>query len=137
MRCFDLVVTCLSCGFDHERAAGYIERAGLTPMFHRTDLFPFPLDDPEVWNYAGVILDHDPRQALRALRVPTLALFGGDDAIVPVEASVAVYEACVSPDLLSVAVLAGGDHRLQHDGRLVDSYFSVLDAFIEQALTRR
>ena len=137
VRCFDLVVACMSSGLDHQQAADRVERAGLAPVLQRTDLFPFPLDDPDVWRYACALIDHDPRPALRALRVPTLALFGADDPIVPVDVSAVVYEACVRSDLLTVAVLAGGDHRVQRDGRVVDAYFPTLDAFLGQALAPR
>ena len=137
IRCFDLVVACMSSGLDHQQAVDRVERAGLASVLQRSDLFPFPLDDPDVWRYACVLIDHDPRPALRALRAPTLALFGADDSIVPVDVSVVVFEACVRSDLLTVAVLAGGDHRVQRDGRVVDAYFPTLDAFLDQALARR
>jgi pimeloyl-ACP methyl ester carboxylesterase len=66
--------------------------------------------------------------------VPTLALFGADDPVVPVAASVAAFESYVAPELLTVAVLPGGDHRIQRDGQLVDDYFDTLSAFVEMSL---
>jgi pimeloyl-ACP methyl ester carboxylesterase len=137
LRCFELAVACLGADASFDSFVGYVERAGLTHVFRRAELFSFPLDDPDVWPYATVIFDHDPRPAMRSLAVPTLALLGADDPIVPVDASVAAYESCVRSDLLTVAVLAGGDHRMHHDGRLVDDYFRVLDDFVGRALAGR
>jgi fermentation-respiration switch protein FrsA (DUF1100 family) len=52
------------------------------------------------------IFDYDPRPAMERISVPTLALFGGDDAIVPVDESVAVYREAVRPDLLTLPTTA-------------------------------
>ena len=78
------------------------------------------------------VLDHDPRPSMRAIRVPLLAVFGAADDIVPVAASVAAFLECVDPTLLTVAVLAGGDHRLQRGDPpvLVDGYRDTLIRFI-------
>lgn len=135
VRCFELVLACISSGFDIETAGRIIESAGLAQVYARADLFSFPIDDPDLWRFAALIVDHDPRRALRRLSVPTLALFGAQDLVVPVHASVAVYEACVRADLLTTVVLERADHRLEHDGRLHERYFTVLDRFIDRALT--
>ncbi len=60
-------------------------------------------------------LDHDPRDALERIRCPVLALFGGADPIVPVDASVAVFVAARAgrPGGLRVEVFDGGDHRIR------------------------
>lgn len=134
VRCFDLALACLSSGLEFEAAARIIQAAGLGRVHGRTDLFSFPIDDPGLWRFAALIIDHDPRPALRRLRAPTLALFGAQDAVVPVHASAASYVACVPADLLTTAVLEPADHRLEHDGRLNESYFTVLDGFIDRVL---
>jgi len=136
LRCFDLVLTCMSAGAAFASTAARVERAGLTHVYRRPDLFSFPLDDPDVWPYATVIIDHDPRRAMRSLAVPTLALFGANDHVVPVDSSVAAYESYVAPELLTIAVLPDGDHRIQRDGQLVDGYVAALDAFVPSALMR-
>lgn len=136
MRCFELATACLSARITFDSFVGYVERAGLSEVLQQPDLFSFPLDDPDVWPYATVILDHDPRPALRSLAVPTLALFGAADSLVPVDASVAAFEAFVAPELLTVAVLPGGDHRIQRDGQLVEGYFDALSAFVEEYVPR-
>lgn len=50
---------------------------------------------------------------MRGIAVPLLALFGADDEVVPVDDSVTAIRAHVDPHLLSIAVLSGGDHRVQ------------------------
>jgi pimeloyl-ACP methyl ester carboxylesterase len=92
--------------------------------------------DAEEWALATSIIDYDPRPALRALRVPVLALFGADDAVVPVEPSVAAYRDEVATDLLTIVVLPGGDHRIQTDDPpgLVTGYLETLTTFIADAV---
>lgn len=89
-------------------------------------------DDGDEWGLFARILDYDPRPALSRASVPVLALFGADDAVVPVAESVAAYRAAVRPDLLTVAVLPGGDHRLQRGEppHLVDGYLDTLTGFV-------
>ncbi len=95
----------------------------------------FVAADGREWELARAILDHDPRPAMRRIEVPVLALFGADDEIVPVEDSVEVYRAEVRADLLTVAVLPGGDHRVQTGDppRLVDGYAATLAGFVLDA----
>ena len=89
--------------------------------------------DAASWAVAGRILDHDPQPGLRVARLPLLAVFGAADDIVPVVASVAAFIECVDPALLTVAVLAGGDHRLQRGDppMLVEGYVDTLVRFID------
>jgi uncharacterized protein len=92
----------------------------------------FVAADGREWELARTILDHDPRPAMRRIEVPVLSLFGADDEIVPVADSVAAYRAEVRADLLTVAVLPGGDHRIQTGAppRLAEGYAATLTAFI-------
>ena len=53
-------------------------------------------DDAE-WELQRLLVDHDPRPALRGLAVPVLALFGADDEITPVAVSVEAFRAEVRP----------------------------------------
>jgi pimeloyl-ACP methyl ester carboxylesterase len=77
-------------------------------------------------------MDYDPRAALERIRIPTLAVFGGDDPITPVEDSVAVFREAVAPGLLHVEVFAGAGHRLEvgDPPRLADGYLETLASFI-------
>jgi uncharacterized protein len=102
LRDFDAVVTMMRTRVPFERARDrFGDRDG-----------PFVPDDAAVWGFACSIIDYDPRPALERIRVPLLALFGSDDAVVPVDESVTVYREAVRPELLTVAVLPG-DHRVQ------------------------
>jgi uncharacterized protein len=96
-----------------------------------------PADDAEL-ELMRRWLDHDPRAALERIRCPVLAVFGADDPIVPVEASVAVFRGARAgrPGGLEVTVLAGADHRLRVAGGGVHSaYLDRLAAWIEAVAT--
>jgi uncharacterized protein len=88
--------------------------------------------DPASWTAVQRILDHDPRPGLAAVDVPLLAVFGAADDIVPVGPSVAAFLANVDSTLLTIVVLAGGDHRLQRGEPpvLVEGYTEILTRFI-------
>ncbi len=79
---------------------------------------------PELWRFLVDLFEYNPAPALERIRVPVLALFGGADEIVPVEKSVAVYQAAVLPDLLTVAVFPrrrpsrAGRRSAAHGGRI-------------------
>jgi pimeloyl-ACP methyl ester carboxylesterase len=89
-------------------------------------------DGPELWGYAGLIIDHDPAPALAALTVPLLAVLGGTDEVVPVAACVDGYRRTVRPDLLTLRVIDGGDHRIQdpETGELIPEYLPTLTSFV-------
>jgi pimeloyl-ACP methyl ester carboxylesterase len=91
--------------------------------------------DAAEWALHRRLIDHDPRPALRRLTVPVLALFGADDEITPVAISVEAFREAVRPDLLTIAVLPGGDHRVQagEPRQLVDGYCSALVGFVRAA----
>jgi uncharacterized protein len=126
----------MHAGLAFESMRTTIERSNLPAVYERLNLILFP-DDAELWNLMLAIFDYDPRPAMERISVPTLALFGGDDAIVPVDHSVAVYREAVRPDLLTVRVFPGADHRVQtHDPlRLADDYLETLSSFIAAAVT--
>lgn len=73
----------------------------------------FVPDDPDLWAFAGRILEYDPVEALSALTMPVMAVLGSDDDIVPVIESAAIYRRTVSPRLLTLRIVNGGDHRMQ------------------------
>lgn len=135
-RCFELVLTCMRNDVPLAHVAGIVAQSGLAATLERTELFSFLPEDDAIWALASSMIDHDPRPSLRTLTTPTLALFGADDALVPVAESVVAYRASVEAELLTVAVLAGGDHRVQHGDptELVADYRPTLTSFIERAL---
>lgn len=134
LRCFDLALVCMSLGLDHGAAVEVIRAAGLGAVHARAELFSYPLDDPDLWRIASRIVDHDPQPAMRRLEVPVLAMFGGRDRAVPVDASAVAHRSCVRADLLTLTVLDGADHRLHRGGRLHEDHLPTLDRFIDRAL---
>ncbi len=87
--------------------------------------------DADAWQLWCLLLCHDPAEALAAIDVPLLVLYGADDRMVPVGASVDRLRRFVRADLLHVAVLSGGDHRMQRNGHLVDGYAVALLGFLD------
>jgi pimeloyl-ACP methyl ester carboxylesterase len=134
MRDFEAIVAMLRERVRFDEARRRIADAGLGAVYEDLDL-PFVPEDESEWDLAAAMIDYDPRPALERIRVPVLALFGSDDTIVPVADSVSVYSAAVRPDLLTVAVLPGGDHRLQagESPQLVDGYLETLASFVSEA----
>ena len=132
---FEELVDALRRGTAYEAVRKRFESEQLPTVYGERKLVLFP-DDEELWSFLLRVFDYDPRHALERIRVPLLALFGAEDPIVPVEASVAVYEGAVRPELLTVAVLAEGDHRLQTGDPpvFVDGYLDTLSSFIVAAV---
>jgi uncharacterized protein len=130
LRDFDLIVELM-----RRRLPFDVARRRIEEERHRTAdgklALPFVPDDAAVWDHACSIIDYDPRPRLERIRVPLLALFGREDDIVPVDESVAVFRAAVSPDLLTVAVLPG-DHRVQSGDPPTSSarYLEALSSFV-------
>jgi pimeloyl-ACP methyl ester carboxylesterase len=95
----------------------------------------FELADEADWELMRALVDYDPRPALEKIKVPVLALFGADDPIVPVEASVTVFREAVRPELLTIGVFPDADHRLMvgEPPRLAEGYLDTLAAFVRAA----
>lgn len=124
---FEHLIDLARSGADHATARGVVDAAGevAAPIAGL-------VADADTWQLVTAILPHDPAAALAAIDVPLLALYGADDRVVPVDASVDRLGRLVRPELLHVAVLAAGDHRIQHDGRLVDGYAEALLGFLDR-----
>lgn len=135
MRAFDAQIGLMREGVPFADVRSRLVEAGIAAD-EDLEALGFVPEDAAEWDLAVAMIDYDPRPALTRIAVPVLALFGRDDTIVPVDASVAVYRATVRPELLSVAVLSGGDHRVQtgEPPRLVDSYLETLSSFIARAV---
>ena len=130
LRGYDAIADLLRRGASLGDARDRMDALGLTG--DELDPLERLAGDATSWAAARRILDHDPRPGLRAAQLPLLAVFGAADDIVPVSASVAAFLDCVDPALLTVAVLAGGDHRLQRGDppMLVEGYVETLLRFI-------
>ncbi len=132
---FELVAAGLASGLSFEAMRTRIERAYPEDVLERLDLVLLP-DDPALWALFLEMYDYDPRPALERSRVPVLALFGAEDTIVPVEASLSTYRETVRTELLTVEVFAGADHRVQTGDppALADGYLERLTDFVLQAV---
>jgi uncharacterized protein len=131
---YDELMEALRKGATYEEIRRQLESEHLPALYRERELILFP-EDEELWNFALGNFDYDPRPALERTQVPVLALFGGDDRLVPVEESMAVYREAVAPELLRVAVFPGADHRMQVGDahRLSDGYLETLTSFVLQA----
>lgn len=132
---FDKLVEALQRGAVYEDVRRQFESEQLPSLYRGRKLVLFP-DDEELWSFLLRIFDYDPRAALERIRSPVLTLFGADDPLVPVEASVTVYREAVQPELLSIAVFPGADHRMQtgDPSRLAEGYLETLTSFVLQAV---
>jgi len=132
---FDKLVEALQRGSTYEDVRSEIEPEQLPDVYRGRNLVLLP-DDEELWGFLLRMFDYDPRAALERIRVPVLALFGADDPLVPVTASVTVYREAVQPELLSVAVFPGADHRMQtgDSSRLTGRYLETLTSFVLHAV---
>jgi len=128
---FDALEEALRRGATYEDVRSQFERERLPAVYRGRELVLFP-DDEELWSFLLRIFDYDPRPALERIHVPILALFGADDPLVPVEASVTVYREAVQPDLLTLAVFPAADHRIQtgNPPRLADGHLETLTSFV-------
>ena len=135
-RYFDQLVSLMREGVPFVDVQRRIGASGFPKAFGELGLPVLP-ERAEEWELMAALLDYDPRPALERIHVPVLALFGAEDTIVPVEASVAVYEEAVRRELLTIAVLGDGDHRLQTGDppAFVDGYLDTLSSFIVSAVT--
>jgi pimeloyl-ACP methyl ester carboxylesterase len=130
-RYYDDIVAMMRAGASLADAKRRVADAAFPRAFATLRLPVLPDDEAE-WKLIAALIDYDPRPALERIRMPILAVFGADDPITPVEASVAVLRDAVRPDLLRLEVFAGAGHRLETDEppRLVDGYLDTLTAFI-------
>ena len=72
----------------------------------------------DAWEQLRSWASYDPYHDLTRVTTPTLATFGENDPLVPVAASVAVYEqtANLAARSQQIAVLPRADHRIQVNG---------------------
>jgi hypothetical protein len=134
MRNFDLALPLIRDDIPFGAALG---RLGATVSSANTlgalaRLLPANADE---WEFASAIIDYDPRPAMSQLRVPLLALYGGDDDVVPVPESLRAVRGSMATDLLRSTALAGADRRMYTtDGdTFADGYLQTLSAFVAVA----
>jgi pimeloyl-ACP methyl ester carboxylesterase len=95
--------------------------------------------DERFWEFLKRKQDHDPVPDALRLRCPHLAIFGGRDALVPVDESMHRFSASAChPDrhhqaTLTTEVFPGADHRIQTERgtQLAPRYLSTLTQWIK------
>jgi pimeloyl-ACP methyl ester carboxylesterase len=87
--------------------------------------------DSTTWAQLAAWGDYDPSGDLARLTTPTLAVFGEDDPLVPVRASVERYEqtAASAGRLQETLVFPGAGHRLQVTAGFAPGYLSRLSTW--------
>lgn len=133
---FEELVAALRRRATYAEVRRQFESEQLPTVYRDRKLVLFP-EDEELWNFLLRVFDYDPRPALERIHVPVLAMFGADDPLVPVEASVAAYREAVRPELPTVVVFPDADHRVQSGDppRLADGYLETLTRFVLQAVS--
>jgi hypothetical protein len=130
-RFYDDIIAMMREGASLGDARQRVEERGYPQAFRTLELPVLPPDEAQ-WRFGAALMDYDPRPALERIRVPTLAVFGSDDPLTPVEESVAVFRETVRPDLLQIEIFDGAGHRLEADDppALIEGYLETLTAFI-------
>jgi pimeloyl-ACP methyl ester carboxylesterase len=90
--------------------------------------------DSATWAQLSVWGDYDPCDDLASLKIPTLAIFGENDPLVPVQASVARYEetAAHTGRQQQTVVFPGVGHRLQATEGFAPGYLARLSAWCHE-----
>jgi uncharacterized protein len=86
----------------------------------------FVPDGEARWGLARLMLDYDPRPAMRGIRCKVVALFGAEDRLIPVAQSARAYRSAVRD--VEVRVFPDADHRCQvgDPPRMAHGYLDVL-----------
>lgn len=101
------------------------------------ELAPYLPENSWAWHFWVSILDFDPARDLSKIHIPILTLWGKEDRLVPVEDSIAVYQARVPPTRLVVEVFPDADHRVQigDPPRLAPGYTETVLGFIDSHIS--
>ena len=129
LRAYDTLVALVRDGADVAAIQADAARLNL-----QEDVF-IPGDDGE-FDLMRRWLDHHPRPALERIACPVLAMFGGDDRVVPVAESAGAFAVARTgrPGGLEVAILDGADHRLQVGGVLHPRYAMTVADWIHRVV---
>jgi uncharacterized protein len=126
---FDELLERLRGGAAFDDVRPLLDRERLPELYRRLELTLFAEDD-ELWSFFGRIAEFEPRRPLARITVPLLAIFGDDDPIVPVDDSVHAFRDAVRPELLTVAVFPGADHRPAG----ASGYLETLSGFVRRSV---
>jgi fermentation-respiration switch protein FrsA (DUF1100 family) len=93
--------------------------------------------DSVTWAQLVAWGDYAPRSDLACLKTPTLAIFGENDPLVPVRASVERYQETAARTARSqqILVFPEADHRLQVTAGFAPGYLSRLSSWCQEQAT--
>ncbi len=90
----------------------------------------FNYDDPALLGFISRILDFDPTSVLPDVHCPVLALFGGADTTVPVQASLQAFAEYLPPAPRGHGFVADPDPTINRRDQLAPAYLPTLTAFL-------
>ena len=109
----------------------------IEPWYRQLSAGGFALD-PATWAELRAWGDYDPGGDLGRLTTPTLAVFGENDPLVPVGASLRRYQqtAARAARYQATAVFPGADHRIQAGTGFAAGYLARLSTWCQEQGTR-
>jgi len=111
---YDETMDILRSGRPWEDLVRRLQDPRIAPQLRLLERSGFSRPTADDWLHLGMIIDHDPVAAMRRIDRPVLAVFGDDDALIPVEQSVEVFERELGDrGLLTTKVFSGADHRMR------------------------
>jgi uncharacterized protein len=117
-------------GLDYQEGQRILASCDHEPWYPALAADGFSLD-AAAWSQLGAWGHYDPGPDLDQLTTPTLAIFGGNDPLVPVHASIArlrdTAERTARPQ--QITVFPGAGHRLQAGTSLAPGYLACLSTW--------
>jgi pimeloyl-ACP methyl ester carboxylesterase len=111
---YDESMDILRSGRPWEDLVRRLEDPRIAPQVRLLERSGFSRPTAAEWRHLGMIIAHDPVAAMRRIDRPVLAVFGEDDALIPVERSVEIFERELGDrGPLTTKVFSGAAHRMQ------------------------
>jgi uncharacterized protein len=117
-----------------EVAAQFVYSVQNEPWYHY-----YAIPDADMWEYfrQNANLHYNPMEWLEQVKCPVLAIFGASDLLLPVEASVAVYQESLAKagnKDVTIRVIADAGHLITHPstGELAPEYLDLITDWLKQ-----
>ena len=127
----------VQAGLEYEEGQRILATCEHEPWYPALAADGFSLD-AAAWSQLGAWGHYDPGPDLDQLTTPTLAIFGGDDPLVPVHASVVRLRDTAerAARLQEITVFPGAGHRLQAGTGPAPGYLDCLSTWSRELRTR-
>lgn len=122
---FDRLQSAARAGADVRTANRLLAESEDARLHEVLDHAGFTLDEPR-WAQLRGWIDYTPALDLRRLAVPTLVVYGAQDPLTPIDASLSAL-AQLAPSA-QVRLFADADHRVQIDDQLAPGYLETITA---------